>query len=146
MGSWWAKRFGDFQNAGDAGGVVDRAVVDVVARLALVLAQVVPVRHVDHGLVGALVARQDADHVARRLLGDGAVQIDRHPGVQRHRLEAGLVGLLVRLFQRHAGIGEQLGGGLGGDPAWIGTRGSGSSLAGRSYCSPDQEFFTTSQP
>ncbi len=27
-----------------------------------------------------------------------------------------------------------------------GMRRSGSSLAGRSYCAPDQEFFTTSQP
>src|SRR3546814_16639364 len=36
----------------------------------LVLAQVVPVAHVHHRLVGALGAGQNADHVARGFLGD----------------------------------------------------------------------------
>ena len=55
---------GHLQDAGHAGGVVHRAVVDVVAFLALMLAQVVPVGHVQHGFVRAGGARQHAHHVA----------------------------------------------------------------------------------
>src|SRR3546814_14510361 len=66
---------GDLDAPGNARRVVDRAVVDVVAFFTLVLAQVVPVAHVHHRLVGALGAGQHADHVARGFLGDRAVQV-----------------------------------------------------------------------
>ena len=122
---------GDLQHAGDAGGVVDGAVVDVVFafgagrhRIAVtavggaVVAQVVPVRGVDDGFVRTLGARQFGQDVAGTAFVDGRIQRGAEGGVtQVHGLEAGLVGGGALLRQVQAGVGEQLLGHFAGDPA-----------------------------
>src|SRR3546814_18863620 len=84
-----------------AGGVVDRAVVDAVAfGVRRADAEVVPVRAVDHGLVGPLAALDAADDVVR---GDD-LRVDvvvRREGLAftLHRLEVTLLRLLFQRFE-----------------------------------------------
>ena len=77
----------------------------------------IPVRHVDDGLVGRLAAGQHADHVARGLLERTAFQVKRCRRAQRYRLEAALAGGGAQLGQILSGGLEQCGCGIAADPA-----------------------------
>jgi hypothetical protein len=82
-------RFGQRDQRGDPGGVVDRAVADVVAgRVRGAAPEMVPVRGVQHVLVGPLASRQHADHVLR---GEPAGSALSNP-VERGHLRADLGG------------------------------------------------------
>ena len=82
-------RFGQCDQRRGAGGVVDRAVADVVAigrRLAA--AEVIPMRGVDDVFVGPLATRQHTDHVLGLEAADIVGEAGRGLEPQRHRLEA----------------------------------------------------------
>ncbi len=83
------ERPGDFQKAGGAGGVIDGAVVDLVAGQGLVPAKVVPVGGIDHVLVLELriAALQLRDHVPRLDAPERVVETETRPGVERHGAE-----------------------------------------------------------
>ena len=98
---------GDLQQRGDARAVVDRAVVDLVTLQRRVVAQVIPVRGIDHRLVRLVRALHHADHVVAERMGDVAVQGDIRLGIQRHGLEAAHVGLLGQFVEVLARLGEQ---------------------------------------
>ena len=98
--------------SGSTGGVVGGAVVDLVAGQALVLAEVVPVRHVDDDFVRGAGAQQPRDDVLR-VDRPQAVAHPCEPGhTELHRLKIaarrlGLLGLEIEpghLEQRRGGI------------------------------------------
>ena len=94
---------------GGAGGVVDRAVADVVpVGRRLAAAQMIPMRAVEHIFVRAGLARQQRNDIFRAMLAQVIVEGDvrLHAG-QRHGLEAGLLGGPHLRVKVHARAGEQ---------------------------------------
>ena len=114
------ERAPDLDQGGDAGRVVDRAVVDRVAvRVRCADAEMVPVAAVDHGLVGALGPLDAADDVARgdHLAVDAVVGRERR-ALQFHRLEAACLRLLLERVVIEARALEQVGREVALDPAF----------------------------
>ena len=143
-----ARRRGQLDQRGGAGGVVDGAVVDRVALgVGLADAEVVPVRAVDHGLVRMLAAVDAADHVVR---GDH-LGVDRVVGreglaLQRHRLEVAGLRLLLQRFEIEPGVLEQLHREIALDPAFQRRCAPAGSSRTMSNMVLVLEFFTVAQP
>src|SRR5204862_6330928 len=77
----------NFQDGRNAGSVIHRAVVDLVAVLRLTDAEVIPMGGVNHDLVRFLRAFEDADDILRIRGPDFVPDLDRSFDAERNRLE-----------------------------------------------------------
>ena len=111
------ERVGDFEQSGEAGAVVDGAVVDLVALQFRIAAEMIPMRRVDDHFVRPLAARQQREHVRRLHAADLVGELRRELRVERRRLEAADVGGFLQRIEIRAGFGEQALRRIGGDPS-----------------------------
>ena len=117
---WPARSRRNGQQAGAAAGVVERTVVNRVARNRLADAQVVPVRRVDDVLLRPGGAGQHGHHVLRGFAGDGVADGGADIQPQRPAFEAFFIGGGVGLIVALAGGGKQLFGRVQRHPAFEG--------------------------
>src|SRR3546814_6093404 len=109
--------FGEGDQTGGAGSVVERAVADIVAIHRLADAEMIPVSGIYDIFVRPFAAGQDADDVARRLALDLVVEGDRGLHAERNGLEALLLGGGGEGGEVLARRGHELLGRLVGQPA-----------------------------
>nr|WP_246346788.1 hypothetical protein [Sphingomonas jinjuensis] len=101
-------RLGEADEPGDAAGIVERAVADVVAVHRIAAAQVIPMRGIEDIIVGRRGAGQDADDVLRHRLLHRIGEAARHLQPERHRPEPLGLGGRGKRGEVLAGAGEQL--------------------------------------
>ena len=111
------ERLGERDETGGSGGVVERAVEDVVALDVGVRAEMVPVRGVDHRLRGRLRASQPRHDIVRVDLPVRGFEPETGLDSERDRGEFRTRRRFARLLEVHPGCFEQRHRPLTGDPA-----------------------------
>ena len=109
----------ELEEHGGAGGVVGRAIVDLITLQLRVAAEMIPMGRVDH-VFGAQLrvgAGEERDDILRGDVADGVVDDERRLRVERDRLEIAAGGGLFQRLKIPAAGGEQAFRGLNGEPA-----------------------------
>ncbi len=140
-------RFRQRDDRAGPGGIVDRAVADIVALVVRrAAAEMVPVGRVDHIFVRPFGPGQNADHVLRRIAAHRIVEGGRDCEAQRHGFEALLHRRAFHQRQVLARRRHQLLGDIVLDPAIDQRLVSPAIGALGKACGPVQPPSTTFQP